>query len=86
MCKECGKIFCPRSCPRYGNPKRDSLRLYGYCSICGDVLCADTRSFIIKSHGICEYCLKNLTISELMEECDVADISDITDMLGIKEI
>ena len=76
MCWECSLAVCATPCP---------LRAGGadvnVCEICGEPIAGD-GAYSSNGQLVCEDCLPELTVSDLLNLCDLADVGELLEELG----
>lgn len=84
MCDECGRYFCPSSCPEFSGFIVGSGSPRAYCSLCEQALYRGESYYLRGKEILCEDCAEALLPSELLDFLDCSSPKDFFEMLCVE--
>ena len=78
MCQNCSLAVCPSACPaRWGGAD------VSVCEVCSEPI-ADGEYFSRNGQYVCTSCADELTVSDLLNLCELVDVGELLEELGFK--
>ncbi|MBQ8849833.1 MAG: hypothetical protein IJ011_05860 [Clostridia bacterium] len=78
MCKECGKQFCPSSCPEFSQALAGGGKSENVCFLCGEAIYPYELYYKKGKIRLCSVCESGLTLSELGVVCGINEGSPLS--------
>ena len=86
MCKECGRMICPSSCPGYNGRLAGKGSILGRCALCGRHVYADEVFYSRDGVIVCLECEGGMSLDELGMICGIEKSESPLSLCGFERI
>ena len=86
MCKECGRVICPSTCPSFDNRLAGVGRAVRRCAICGQAVYPDEVYYLRNGVAVCSICECGMSLDELGMICGLPKGESPLELCGFEKV